>query len=86
MTKIVNFCNLNSKEEQKELKPIELVFLIDDRSISTNDSFYKDCNFFNYTSLVLSKEVSKYPYDLIMCWGHPSKKLLYWGHWNDGVV
>lgn len=86
MTKVLVFGESN--EQKKELKKIELVYMIDCNAeiVDADDEPY----YFNYIML-LEKGYTKRSnhldsYDLIMAWDEENDKTIYLGHWNDGVI
>lgn len=85
MTKIVNWCNINTKEDKKDLKPIELnIVLMKNGTVNEATEIVQE---FEKVSLIsLGKDIG-YNYDLIACFEDDKEyTVLYWGHWNDGIV
>lgn len=86
MTKVLVFGE--NSGQKKELKRIELHIMFDCNAerVDAND----DPSDFNYVMLIergYTKSSSKLPeYDLILAWDFEDDKVLFLGHWNDGVV
>ena len=86
--KVVKWGDLK-EETLKDVKPIKLV-----KYIQKNKDYVEiinACSVNNYDHVSLIHKSTGYSeeddYDIIMCWNHKSGcKLLYLGHWNDGVV